>query len=86
MSVYVDSAFLPYRRMLMCHMLADSLEELHAMADRIGVARRHFQTDSSAPHYDICKSKRALAVKFGAIAINRRKLAELLHQHRESKR
>ena len=43
--------------MKMCHMLADTLDELHAMADRIGVARRHFQTDSSAPHYDICKSK-----------------------------
>lgn len=85
MSVYVDSAFLPYRRMKMCHMLADSLDELHAMADRIGVARRHFQLDSSAPHYDICKSKRALAVKFGAIEIDRRKLAGMLHRHRESK-
>lgn len=83
MSVYVDSAFLPYRRMKMCHMLADSLDELHAMADRIGIARRHFQTDSSAPHYDICKAKRALAVKFGAVEITRMKLIELLRRNRE---
>lgn len=85
MSVYVDSAFIPYRRMKMCHMLADSLDELHTMAGRIGVARRHFQLDSSAPHYDICKSKRALAVKFGAVEIERRKLVELLHKHREAR-
>lgn len=83
MSVYVDSAFLPYRRMKMCHMLADSLDELHAMADRIGIARRHFQTDSSAPHYDICKAKRALAVKSGAVEITRMKLIELLRRNRE---
>lgn len=85
MSVYVDSAFLAYRRMKMCHMLADTLEELHAMADRIGVARRHFQSDSSAPHYDICKAKRALAVKFGAVEIDRMKLVELLRKSREDR-
>lgn len=81
--VYVDSAFLPYRRMLMCHMLADSVEELHAMADKIGVARRHFQADASTPHYDICKSKRARAVQHGAVEVDRRKLVELLRRNRE---
>ena len=70
MSVYVDRAIYPYRRMIMCHMVADSLEELHAMADSIGVARRWFQSHSSTPHYDLCKSKRALAVQNGAIELN----------------
>lgn len=82
MAVYVDGAFLPYRRMLMCHMLADTIEELHAMADKIGIARRHFQEDSSAPHYDICKSKRALAVRHGAVEIDRQKLVQLIRQWR----
>lgn len=71
MSVYVDAPIWPFRRMMMCHMLADSVAELHAMADRIGVARRWFQ-NRRYPHYDICKSKRALAVAAGAQEIGRR--------------
>jgi hypothetical protein len=61
--------------MMMCHMIADDLNELHAMADRIGVQRRWFQSHASHPHYDICKSKRELAVRFGAIELNRAQFA-----------
>lgn len=58
MTVYVDDMEAAFGRMRMCHMIADTEDELHAMADRIGVARKWHQGD----HYDICKSKRALAV------------------------
>lgn len=74
--VYVDAAVWPYGRMMMCHLIADNVDDLHAMADRIGVARRWFQY-ARYPHYDICKSKRALAVKLGAKAINRREFVAL---------
>lgn len=68
MAVYVDDFGAPYRRMIMFHMAADTVEELHAMADKIGVARKWFQLPLGRnPHYDICMSKRALAVKAGAI-------------------
>lgn len=70
MTVYVDSMFASYRGMLMSHMIADTEEELHAMADRIGVARKWFQGD----HYDICKSKRKLAIEYGAVTLSRRDL------------
>ncbi len=74
MPVYVDNAVHRFGRMLMCHMFADTVEELHAMADRIGIARRWYQgpPKTRMPHYDICKSKRALAVSFGATEVDQR--------------
>lgn len=68
MSVYVDDMRAPFGRMVMCHMTADSTEELLAMADKIGVARRWIQYPGTwKEHFDIALSKRALAVKAGAI-------------------
>lgn len=67
MSVYVDSAHLPFGRMIMCHMIADSIEELHSMADKIGIQRKWFQNKGLHPHYDISKGKRALALLNGVI-------------------
>lgn len=74
MTVYVDSMKAAYRNMVMCHMLADSDEELHDMAAKIGVDRRHWQSPekTSGSHYDICKTKRALAIKYGAVEITLR--------------
>jgi hypothetical protein len=68
MTVYVDDMRANFGRMVMCHMVADTVEELHAMADQIGVARRWYQGPpvTRNPHYDIALSKRALAVQFGA--------------------
>ena len=76
MTVYVDDMRAPFRRMVMCHMIADTEAELHAMAARIGVARRWYQGD----HYDVCVAKRALAVRFGAREITwRQASAMMLH-------
>lgn len=81
MGVYVDNARIPYRRMKMCHLLADSLEELHAMADRLGLKRAWFQPGST-PHYDLCLSKRELAIQYGAIPIDRREAVALIRRWR----
>lgn len=70
MAVYVDNMKAKFGRMVMCHMLADSDEELHAMADAIGVSRRwHQNAGTYRSHYDICLSKRAEAVRLGAVEI-----------------
>lgn len=83
MAVYVDDMRAPYGRMVMCHMLADTDVELHAMADRIGVARRwHQKADTPHSHYDICLKKRAQAVAAGAIEIGRQELAALIQRKR----
>ncbi|KWA84208.1 hypothetical protein WL29_22880 [Burkholderia ubonensis] len=70
MAVYVDDMEAPYRGMKMCHLLADTDDELHAMADRIGMARKWHQKPGTArSHYDIALSKKKLAIAAGAIAI-----------------
>lgn len=71
MTVYVDEAKHAYGRMVMCHMLADTPDELFAMADQIGVDRKWFQRRAIAPHFDIAKSKRELAVEAGAVEVDR---------------
>lgn len=49
------------------HLGADSLEEMHEFAQRLGLKRSWFQVSSSGiPHYDITRSMRAKAVKMGA--------------------
>ena len=84
MSVYVDKAIYKYRRMIMCHMVADSPAELHAMARKIGVRRRWYQASASTPHYDVCKSKRALAVGAGALECDRNAFVAALRRIRAS--
>ena len=84
MPVYVDTAKNKYGYMKMCHMVSDSLTELHAMADKIGIKRKWFQ-NKGTPHYDICQEKRKLAIKFGAIEANRCKIVELIRFWRKSK-
>lgn len=71
MAVYVDDMKAGYGRMKICHMLADTDKELHAMAERIGVARKWWQdpVQTAGSHYDIALSKRALAVAAGAVEI-----------------
>ena len=79
MATYVDDMRAPFGRLIMCHLLADSDEELHAMADRIGVDRKWWQSPekTSGSYYDIALSKRALAVKAGAIEITFRQAAAM---------
>lgn len=75
MTVFVDAPIHQFGRMRMCHMVAFSEAELHAMASQIGVARRWFQDPRSMrvsrPHYDIALSKRTLALSAGAVEIDK---------------
>ncbi len=77
MSVYVDDVEHRFGNMIMCHLWADTLEELLDMVDKIGVQRKWIQghkelsfgkhKNASWVHFDIAKSKRNLAIKSGAI-------------------
>ena len=86
MSVYVDSMKAKFGRMIMCHLNADTTEELLAMADKIGVARKWIQKAGHPvyEHFDICMAKRALAVKHGAKEIDLREAGKLLRAKRDA--
>jgi hypothetical protein len=80
MTVYVDNMRAQFGRMVMCHMAADSEEELHAMADKIGVARTWYQGD----HYDICLRKKRLAIAAGAREVSRKQLVRIVISNRSA--
>lgn len=79
MSVYVDNARTVYGRMRLSHLMADSPEELHWMAARIGMERRWCHGD----HYDISEGKRALAIRYGAIQVRQRDLIPIRQRWRQ---
>ncbi|WDS36192.1 DUF4031 domain-containing protein [Pseudoxanthomonas sp.] len=85
MAVYVDNMRAPFGRMIMCHMLADTRQELDAMADRIGVARKWIQKAGTVQeHYDIALSARAKAVAAGAVEIDLRETGHIVKRRREA--
>jgi hypothetical protein len=69
MAVHVDDVRHRFGNMVMCHLWADTEAELLAMVDKIGVARKWIQRPPKASwvHFDIALSKKALAIKAGAI-------------------
>ena len=71
MTVYVDDAVTLWRGRRWAHLMADTLDELHAMAERLGVPRRAFQDKRSGAHYDLTEELREQALRLGAVAISR---------------
>ena len=83
MTVFIDDMYLYpmgcFGRMKMSHMISDNEDELHAMAARIGVARKWYQGD----HYDVSMQMRDRAIAFGAVPITLRHLGHLCKWQRE---
>jgi hypothetical protein len=81
MSVYVDDGFVQGdwgRWTGGGHMQADSLEELNAMAGRLGMRREWLQSRPGRPwrdHYDLPRAQREQAIQLGAIPITWREAA-----------
>lgn len=79
MNVYIDNMNAPFGRMKMCHMIADTTDELLAMVDKIGVQRKWIQDAGTySEHFDVCKSARAKAVAAGAKEITMMELGRIL--------
>lgn len=60
-----------------CHMFTDGdIEELHEMAEAIGMKRSWFQ-DKRIKHYDLRASRRQKAIKLGAVEVSRREAVKI---------
>lgn len=89
MAVYVDRPRYSWRlgRMHMCHMVADSDDELRDMADAIGVQRRHIQdVGTSREHLDVCKAKRREAIRRGALSVDSKAIVRIMRKKARRKR
>ena len=71
MAVYVDSEEIQWRGRAWCHLVAESLDELHAFAAQLGLQRRWFQERSFYPHYDVTVAVRTRALRIGAMDADR---------------
>lgn len=90
MSVYVDDIAVcatgkNWHWPKACHLVADSVNELHKFADKLGLKRSWFQR-RTIPHYDLTENVRKKAVTLGAVEIDREKLIEIVNKFRRSKR
>ena len=102
MTVYVDDARIPARvgrlSSTWSHLIADTQDELHEFASRLGLRRSWFQdpTKTGKPfkakpgsraaqnwHYDVTEGKRRQAVALGAVEVTSREaLAIIEARHR----
>lgn len=92
-TVFVDALLahgwvLRGRRVRSCHMFSapEYLDDLHRVAEQIGLRRAWFQRDHRVPHYDLTGSRRALAVELGAEELTSRQAVAFWHQHWPRKR
>lgn len=72
MTVYLDDAAILWRGKRWSHLYADSLAELLAFADRVGLRRSWLQNADGTkglPHFDVTGSRRVACEQAGAVAV-----------------
>jgi uncharacterized protein DUF4031 len=89
MTVYLDDWRQPARLGKVAdrwsHLVADSEEELHAFAARLGMRREWFQHKQRRPHhahYDVPERARREVLDKGAVAVSWRELGRMLRSRR----
>lgn len=60
-----------------CHLIADSVPELHAFAAACGFKRSWYHSGASVPHYDLVSAGRDIAVAAGAVEIDWREFVRI---------
>jgi hypothetical protein len=90
MTVYVDDAAIPTTvgrwSSRWSHLTADTREELHEFAARLGLRRSYFQENNAKPgsfsreawHYDLTVNKRAQAIRLGAKPVTSKEMRAVI--------
>jgi len=65
-----------------CHLLADTREELHELADDLGIPRRYFQDHPWRWHHDLPEPLRERAIALGAREVTLREVGLLLRRRK----
>lgn len=83
MAVYVDplrswGGSGKFHWKISCHMYADTIDELHAMAEKIGLKLKWFQDDPRLPHYDLHPARRRKALQLGVYIHTRGEMAAFM--------
>ena len=73
-----------------CHLFADTPQELHGFAARLGLDKAWFQDRNRrkqrvTPHYDLTPGMRARAVGLGAMEIEYKEVVEIIRKYRAAK-
>lgn len=85
MTVYVDDAKIRAQvgrwNTQWSHMFADTKEELHEFAAKLGLKRAWFQDKPNGLwHYDVTESKRQLAIRMGVTQCTWREAVEIMRK------
>jgi len=83
-TVYVDDALIPAKvgtlQSRWSHLIADTPDELHAFAARLGLRREWFQDHQPFWHYDLTEGKRRQALALGAEPISWREAPQVFRR------
>jgi hypothetical protein len=84
-TVYVDPVITwgtspTWKHRSSCHMFADTEEELHALARRIGLQRSWHQDRPGFSHYDLTATKRREALRAGAVEVSRDEMVAFIRR------
>lgn len=82
--VYVDDAGIMKHGRAWFHLVADSVDELHAFAAALGLPDRAFHRGARHPHYDVPDELRERAIDQGAISITTRDAVRISRKLREA--
>lgn len=75
MAVYIDPlSSYDHKRKRYSHMIADSIEELHEFAQKLGLGRHWFH---NGDHYDVSEDFYEMAISQGATLVTTRALVAL---------